>query len=104
MEHTRLPAVSGPIEGGGGNIFRSPIEDLGWRGFVMDEYFFEGTAVGYAPTEGAELRLNELWDVEPPDEASFETRAYVGRPRRSGEVQRHSSCQPGPALPGPSRL
>jgi len=72
--------VAGPVEGGKGYIFGSPIEDLSERGFVMDEFFLEGTAVSYAPAKGAELGLDGLWDVEPADEASYKTRAYVVRP------------------------
>jgi hypothetical protein len=46
----------------------------------MEEYFLEGTAVSYAPANGAELGLDGLWDVEPTEEASYKTRAYVVRP------------------------
>jgi hypothetical protein len=46
----------------------------------MEEYFLEGTAVSYAPADGAELGLDGLWDVEPAEEASYKTRAYVVRP------------------------
>ena len=54
--------------------------DLTERGFTMEEYFLEGTAVSYAPTAGTELGLDGLWDVEPAEEASYKTRAYVVRP------------------------
>ena len=57
MSQSRLPVVSGPVLGGKGHIFGSPIEDLSERGFVMEEYFLEGTAVSYAPTKGAELSV-----------------------------------------------
>ena len=46
----------------------------------MEEYFLEGTAVSYAPANGAELGLDGLWDVELAEEASYKTRAYVVRP------------------------
>ena len=80
MSESRLPVVSGPVSGGKGSIFGSPIEDLSERGFVMEEYFLEGTAVSYAPAEGAVLGLDGLWEVEPAAEASYKTRAYVVRP------------------------
>jgi hypothetical protein len=80
MSKDRIPTVSGPVEGGKDQIFGSPMEDLSKRGFIMEEYFLEGTAAGYAPTGGAELGLDGLWDVEPADEASYKTRAYVVRP------------------------
>ncbi len=50
----------------------------------MEEYFLEGTAVSYAPAEGTELGLDGLWDVEPAEEASYKTRAYVVRPVDAG--------------------
>jgi Alpha/beta hydrolase domain len=81
LSQNRIPTVSGPIEGGKGQIFGSPIEDLSERGFITEEYFLEGTAVSYAPTAGTELGLDGLWDVEPAQEASYKTRAYVVRPQ-----------------------
>jgi hypothetical protein len=70
VSQSRTAVVSGPVEGGKGYIFGSPIEDLSECGFVMEEYFLEGTAVSYAPAKGR----------EPADEASYKTRAYVVRP------------------------
>ena len=80
MSQNRIPVVSGPVSGGKGYIFGSPIEDLSEHGFTMEEYFLEGIAVSYAPAAGTELGLDGLWDVEPADEASYKTRAYVVRP------------------------
>ena len=73
-------ASQDPVSGGKGYIFGSPIEDLSEHGFTMEEYFLEGIAVSYAPAAGTELGLDGLWDVEPADEASYKTRAYVVRP------------------------
>ena len=56
------------------------MEDLSERGFVMEEYVLEGTAVSYAPIERTELGLDGLWDVEPAEEAPYKTRAYVVLP------------------------
>jgi hypothetical protein len=80
MVPNRLPEVSGPVDGGKGRIFGSPIEDLSLRGFVVEEYFLEGTAVGYAAVEGAALAPDGLWDVDPSEETWYKTRAYVVRP------------------------
>jgi hypothetical protein len=80
VSQNRVPTVSGPVEGGKGQIFGSPIEDLSERGFITEEYFLEGTAASYAPSAGTELGLDGLWDVEPAEEASYKTRAYVVRP------------------------
>lgn len=80
MSQSRIPVVSGPVSGGRGYIFGSPIEDLSERGFAMEEYFLEGTAFSYAPVDGTDLGLDGLWDLEPADEASYKTRAYVVRP------------------------
>jgi Alpha/beta hydrolase domain len=79
VEQSRLPAVSGPVGGGTGCIFGSPLEDLSQLGFEMEEYFIEGTAAAYAPSEST-LGLDGLWKVESSDTASYKTRAYVVRP------------------------
>jgi Alpha/beta hydrolase domain len=80
LTQNRIPTVSGPVEGGKGQIFGSPIEDLSEHGLITEEYFLEGTAISYAPTVGTELGLDGLWDVQPAEEASYKTRAYVVRP------------------------
>ena len=80
MSQSRSAVVSGPVTGGKGYIFGSPIEDLSQRGFVMEEYFLEGTAISYAAAEGVEFRLDGLWDVQRDEEAAYKTRAYVVRP------------------------
>jgi hypothetical protein len=66
----RLPIVSGPVHGGRGWIFGSPINDLREPGYVMEEYFLEGTAVSYTPIDGSECALDGFWEVEPAEEAS----------------------------------
>lgn len=80
MDQSRITGVTGPISGGRGRIFGSPIEDVNELGFVLEEYFLGGTAVSYAPMPGVELGLDGLWDVEPGGEAPYTTRAYVVRP------------------------
>jgi hypothetical protein len=85
MTPSGVAVVSGPVNGGKGQIFGSPIEDLSKRGFTMEEFFLEGTAVSYAATKGSDLGLDGLWDVEPADEAAYKTRAYVVRPADSAK-------------------
>jgi hypothetical protein len=80
MAQARVPVVSGPIEGGKGWIFGSPVDDLLARGYLVEEFFLEGIAVSYEAGEGIELGLDGLWEVEPAAEASYTTRAYVVRP------------------------
>jgi Alpha/beta hydrolase domain len=85
MSQSRIAAVSGPVSGGKGYIFGSPIEDLSDRGFTMEEYFLEGTAASYAPAEGTVLGLDGLWQLKLAEEASYKTRAYVVRPSDSAK-------------------
>jgi Alpha/beta hydrolase domain len=80
VSQNRIPVVSGPVKGGKGYIFGSPMQNLSERSWMMEEYFLEGAAVSYAPAAGCELGLDGLWDVEPAEEASYKTRAYVVRP------------------------
>jgi Alpha/beta hydrolase domain len=80
VSRIRTPIVSGPVSGGRGSIFGSPMGDPTALGFVMEEYFLEGTALSYAPTRYTELGLDGMWQVEPADEASYKTRLYVVRP------------------------
>ena len=79
MRRNRIPVASDPVNGGKGQIFGSPMEDLSQRRLVMQQHVLEGTAVRYAPAEEAELGLR-LWNVERVEEASYKTRAYVVRP------------------------
>jgi hypothetical protein len=85
VSQSRVPVVSGPVSGGKGYIFGSPLEDSLQRGFVMEEYFLEGTAISYSPTADNELGLDGLWDVETAEEARYRTRAYVVRPADPAE-------------------
>ena len=62
--------VAVPVTDGKGQIFGSPMESLDERGLVTAEYFLEGTAVSYTATEGSELGVDGLWDVDPAAEAS----------------------------------
>jgi hypothetical protein len=80
MSEGRVPTISGPVEGGKGWIFGSPIDDLSGHGYVVEEYFLEGTAVSYATVDRSEAGIDGRWHIEPSDEAAYKTRAYVVRP------------------------
>jgi hypothetical protein len=48
MGQARVPVVSGPIAGGKGWAFGSPVEDVATFGYRIDEYFLEGDRFGNA--------------------------------------------------------
>jgi hypothetical protein len=78
---TPAPIVTGPITGGAhGWPFGAPIEDLARRGYVMEEYFLDGTARRYRAKAGATPGLDGVWETEPSQTAPFRTRLYVARP------------------------
>ena len=60
MTQGGVAVVSGPVNGGKGQIFGSPIESLDESGFVTEEYFLEGTAVSYAGDQGLRSRARHL--------------------------------------------
>jgi hypothetical protein len=74
---TRVPTVSVPEPGG-------RIQALGITydfpsvGYEVEEYFFEGTATGYAPV-GA-LPRNGKWRAEESESAPYKTRMIVVKP------------------------
>jgi hypothetical protein len=74
------PVLTGPISGGKGKPFGSPIDDLAARGYVMEEFLVEGTAGSYAPVPGSEVGIDGWWEVEPAEEAPYRTRMHVVRP------------------------
>ena len=74
-------AVSGPITAGSkGRPFSLPEADLAARGYVAEEFFFEGTATSYAPAPGAEHGMDGRWDAVEDGTAEFRTRMLVVRP------------------------
>jgi len=80
MTATRVPVVSGPVHGGRGWPFGSPLEDLEARGYLVEEFFLTGTASSYVLADGPKASIDGMWSVEPADEAAYVTRAYVVRP------------------------
>jgi hypothetical protein len=77
----RTPVVTGPVAGGvHGWPFGAPIEDLAKRGYVMEEFFLEGTAQRYRAAAGTTPSIDGRWRTEPAETAAFKTRMYVVRP------------------------
>jgi len=73
------PTVVGPITGGQrGWPFACSIDDLSQIGYVEEEFFLEGEAVGYRPA--AEFGYDGHWSAEPAGSAPFRTRVLVQRP------------------------
>ncbi len=73
--------VQGPVTGGiRDSAFSLPEVDLAVRGYVAEEFFFEGTATSYAPAPGVELGEDGKWDVVTDQSAHFRTRMLVVRP------------------------
>ena len=57
-----------------------PEVDLAARGYVAEEFFFEGTATSYTPRRGADLGEDGKWDAVTDGSADFRTRMLVVRP------------------------
>lgn len=71
--------ASGPITGGKrGWPFGEAIVDLAARGYVEEEFFFEGVAPRYRPIDG--LGTDGAWNAERASESPYVTRALVRRP------------------------
>ncbi|WP_249228019.1 alpha/beta hydrolase domain-containing protein [Kutzneria sp. CA-103260] len=73
------PQVSGPVTGGRLGIpFNSSPVPLGAAGYTEQEYFFGGTATGYA--QSGTWTGDGRWSVTPAEQAPYETRMLVRRP------------------------
>jgi hypothetical protein len=73
--------LTGPITGGTrGRPWSRPQEDLDARGYVMEEFFLDGTATSYRLQLGAEYTPDGRWHAERDDTAPFRTRFLVVRP------------------------
>lgn len=72
--------VAGPVTGGQrGRPFTSFFGDIGSFGYVEEEYFLSGTAVGYKLL--GEQTTDGKWNIEPDRSQPFKTRILVRRPR-----------------------
>jgi len=76
---TQVARVSGPLKGGRGWPFGSPL-DVGDHGCVMEEFLIEGVATSYAPTPGSTVGVDGRWETEPAETAPYRSRMYVVRP------------------------
>jgi Alpha/beta hydrolase domain len=72
----RIPTVTGPVTAGNGVSLLGP--DMSSKGYVREEYFFEGEAANHQPV-GA-LKPNGKWRAEETDTAPFKTRMVVWKP------------------------
>ncbi len=84
-----LPAaeVTGPVTAGSrGEPFCAPTVDVAAHGYVVDEYFLDGTADGYAFQEGANQTADGRWSTQRRDEpAAFRSRMLVVRPAEQSD-------------------
>jgi hypothetical protein len=77
MEQTLI----GPVQGGArGWAFGASEEDVTAVGYVEEEFFLEGTAIGYEAMPGTEIGIDGRWEVRPAASAPFRTRVLVLRP------------------------
>lgn len=70
----------GPLPGGQGRVFSSPVQDLAARGYTVAEFLLDGTALSPQPAGGVVPGLDGHWDVEWAEPAAYRTRLYVVRP------------------------
>jgi hypothetical protein len=70
--------VTGPITGGKGIPQSASILNVAKRGYVEQEFFFEGEATGYE-LQG-EMTMDGKWTVAETDRAAYKTRMLVIRP------------------------
>jgi len=76
------PNVSGPITGGKqGKPFNAPEMDLAKHGYVVEEFFLDGTAGTYELVPGTEQASDGRWQLQrKKDSAPYRTRILVARP------------------------
>lgn len=74
--------ITGPVVGGSrGWPFGAPdLAEVQAHGYVMEEFFVEGTATRYRARPGATPGIDRKWDTEPSRSAPYKTRLYVVRP------------------------
>jgi Alpha/beta hydrolase domain len=75
--------ISGPVSGGShGWPFGAPDPAaIEARGYVMEEFFLEGTAQRYRAKPGTTPGTDGKWETEPSETLPYKTRMYVVRPR-----------------------
>lgn len=75
---TQAVKVTGPITGGKGIPQAADILDLSKRGYVEEEFFFEGQADSYSIS--GQMTSDGKWKVVKGDNAPYKTRLLVRRP------------------------
>jgi hypothetical protein len=78
---SRIPTVIGPIEGTR-PPFGVPRSDVSERGYVVEEYQLEGSAIAYVLAPDSRATNDGRWDVEEWQEGDYRTRILVIRPAR----------------------
>src|ERR1700722_14746264 len=78
QHRTNVARVIGPLQGGRGWPFGSPL-DVGRYGCVPEEFVIEGVAASYAPREGALIGPDGRWETELAQTAGYRSRIYVVR-------------------------
>ena len=77
------PTVVGPILGARPPWGAPASTDVAARGYVVEEYQLEGSAVGYRIAPGTEPAIDGRWTVEAFADATYRTRLLVVRPERA---------------------
>jgi hypothetical protein len=77
---TEVARVSGPLVGGRGWPFGSPL-DVGRHDCVIEEFFIEGVARSYAPMSGSTVGLDGHWRSAVRDASTPSVFPREGRPR-----------------------
>ena len=79
--------VSGPVTGGAkGAPFNAPAVDVAARGYVVEEFFLDGTAHGYELKDSATYSPDGQWATQRSKEtAPFRTRILVVRPAKAAD-------------------
>jgi Alpha/beta hydrolase domain len=78
----RVPTVIGPMQGSR-PPFGMPRRDVTDRGYVVEEYQLEGTAIAYALAPGTDATADGRWDAQEWMEGAYRTRILVVRPARA---------------------
>ena len=84
---TETPIVSGPVtDGTKGGPFSAPQIDLASRGYVMEEFFIDGSASAYKLADGTSSTPDGRWTTEREKESTaYRTRILVVRPQETSD-------------------
>jgi len=79
--------LTGPVtDGSRGGPFCAPVVDVAARGYVVEEFFLDGQADGYAFEESADQTADGRWSTKRRDKtAAFRSRVLVVRPAKAAD-------------------